>query len=490
MSTEPKLSAVETIKLESNYLHGTLASELANDQEAFEKDMVQLLKHHGMYQQDNRDVRVSKAEEGKRSGRTYSLMVRVKIPGGVLSSSQFLAQLDLSDELGNATLRITDRQDIQFHGVLKRNVREHIRRINAVELTTLGACGDVERNVLCCPAPMKEDDRREQMQRLARQISGHLLPRSKAYYSIWLSDDQTQEKELVGGGEEEQVEPIYGKTYLPRKFKTVLALPEDNCVDIHANDLGFLAVCEGSTIVGYNMLVGGGMGLTLSNKNTFAAVAQPLAFVMPEEVLDAATAVVKIFRDFGNRSDRKRARIKYLLHDWGREKFKAKLDEYFGRPLSEPRPVKVHDVHDHLGWYEQGDGRWFYGLNIENDGVLDRPGLTLKSALRENCTTFDPGIRLTALQSILFTDLRAEDRSRLEAILRKHGVRLTEETSTVRRWSMACPALPSCPLAVAESERVMPALMDALEVGLGRLGLAGERFTTHMTGCPNGCSPL
>ena len=287
--------------------------------------------------------------------------------------------MDLCDELGNSTLRITDRQDVQFHGVLKRNVREHVRRINAVELTTFGVCGDVERNVLCCPAPMKDDDRREQMQRW-RQISAHLLPRSKAYYSIWLSDNETGEKELVGGGEdEEQVEPIYGKTYLPRKFKTVLALPEDNCVDIHANDLGFLAVCEGSTIVGYNMLVGGGMGLTPSNKNTFAAVAQPLAFVRPDEVLDAATAVVKIFRDFGNRSDRKRARIKYLLHDWGREKFKAKLDEYFGRPLDEPRPVEVHDVHDHLGWYEQGDGRWFYGLNIENGRVLDRPGQTLKS---------------------------------------------------------------------------------------------------------------
>jgi sulfite reductase (ferredoxin) len=486
MADEPKLSAVEKIKLASNYLFGTLATELANDQDAFDKDSVHLVKHHGMYQQDDRDARVSKADEGKKSGRAYSLMVRVKIPGGVLSCSQFLAQLDLCDELGNSTLRITDRQDIQFHGVLKRDVREHVRRINAVQLTTLGACGDVERNVLCCPAPLKQDDRREQMQRLARQISGHLLPRSKAYHEIWLSDGANGEKQLVGGGEE--VEPLYGKTYLPRKFKTVFALPEDNCIDIHANDLGFLAVCEGARIVGYNLLVGGGMGLTPSNKNTFAAVSQPLAFVTPEQVVDAVTAVVKIFRDFGNRADRKRARIKYLLHDWGAEKFKAQLDEYFGSPLPAPRPVTVQEVHDHLGWFEQGDGRWFYGLNVENGRVLDREGYTLKSALREICQTFQPGIRLTALQSILFTDLQAGDRSRLEAILRKHHVPLTEETSMVRRWSMACVALPTCPLAVTESERVMPALMDSLEQELAQLGLAGERFMTHMTGCPNGCA--
>jgi sulfite reductase (ferredoxin) len=414
-------------------------------------------------------------------------MVRVKVPGGKMTSEQLLSQLDLCDELGNTTARITDRQDLQLHGVLKRNVRAAVARINAVQLTTLGACGDVERNVMCCPAPICSDSVRSQMQQLAEGLSAHLLPRSRAYHEIWLSDPETGEREQFAPAPE-VIEPLYGATYLPRKFKTAMALVDDNCVDVYTNDLGFVAIAEAGRIVGYNVLVGGGMGVTPSNKNTFPSLAKPLTFVEPDDVIPLATAVLQVYRDFGDRSDRKRARIKYLIADWGIERFRAKVEEYWGRTLPAPRPAGVTAYHDHLGWCEQGDGRWFYGLNVENGRVLDRPGWTLKSALREICTTLHPGIRLTPQQSILFTDLPGDARGRLEEILRRHGIRLSEETSKARTNSMACVALPTCPLAVTESERVLPGVIDRLEIELARLGLDSEKFTVRMTGCPNGCS--
>ncbi len=488
-SCDANLSGVEKIKAASDYLRGNIAAELANDKDTFEEQTVQVLKHHGMYQQENRDLRHARDAAGNRLGKVYWLMVRVKIPGGKLTCDQFLAQLDLADELGNTTLRITNRQDLQFHGVLKRNVRQMIRRINEVQLTTLGACGDVERNVLCCPAPLVADPVRTAMQETAQTISAHLLPRTKAYHEVWLTDPDSGQEELVGGGSDgQEIEPIYGRNYLPRKFKTAFALCDDNCTDVYANDLGFLAVRDGERLLGYNVLVGGSMGVTPSNKRTFPAVAKRMAFIRPEEALELAVAVVKVQRDYGNREDRKRARMKYLIADWGLERFKAKVEEYYGRKLAEPHPEDVRAVDDHLGWHPQGDGRWFYGLNVENGRIADRDGLALKSALRAVCRRFRPAIRLTAQQSILFGDIRPEDRTELEAVLRSHGVKLLEDISTVRRWSMACVALPTCPLAVTESERVLPALIDRLEAELARLGLQDEKLTLRMTGCPNGCA--
>jgi sulfite reductase (ferredoxin) len=263
---------------------------------------------------------------------------------------------------------------------------------------------------------------------------------------------------------------------------------EDNCVDAYTNDLGLLAIREGSRLVGYNVLAGGGFGVTPSNKRTFPAVAKRLAFVTPDEVIDVATAIIKVQRDFGDRSDRKRARLKYLIADWGFERFRAKVEEYYGHRLCEPHPQDVSGFDDHIGWHEQGDGRWFYGLNVENGRILDRDGFQLKTALRDVCRTLHPGIGLTPHQSVLLSDIRPEDRAELEAIFRRRGVPLSEEISTVRRWSMACVALPTCPLAVTECERVLPGILDKLERELERLGLAGERFTVRMTGCPNGCS--
>lgn len=487
-TTGEKLSAVEQAKLASNYLRGAVAEELANSDDHFTKETSLVLKHHGMYQQDDRDLRGTCGPDGQRLEKAYSLMVRTKIPSGILNSDQLLAELDLCEEVGNGTLRITNRQDFQLHGVLKSNVRKAIRRINEVHLTTLGACGDVERNVMCCPAPMCQGPLKE-MQEMALRLSAHLLPRSRSYHDIWLTDLETGARQACHtGAEESQVEPLYGKTYLPRKFKIAMALPHDNCVDVYTPDLGLLGICEKERIVGYNFLVGGSFGMTPSNKKTFPALGKRMAFVPTEEVIGVAEAVIKVQRDYGNRADRNLARMKYLIADWGLEKFKSTVEAYYGRPLADPHPDDVHGYDDHLGWREQGDGRLFYGLNVENGRILDREGLQLKTALREICRTYRPGIRLTPQQSILFTDIDPADRAGLEQILKRNGVKPLEEISSVRRWSMACVGLPTCPLTITESERVLPQLIDQLEVELARLGLASEAFTVRMTGCPNGCA--
>jgi len=416
-------------------------------------------------------------------------MVRTAIPGGKLNSEQLLAEIDLCDEVGNTTLRITTRQGLQLHGILKSNLHQTIRRINETQLTTLAACGDVERNVMCSPAPCKGDPVYDQMQALADEIALHLQPKTRAYHQLWLTDIETGEKQLAGGGSDEQdIEPIYGPTYLPRKFKTGIGLPGDNSADIYSQDLGLLAICEDFKIVGYNVIVGGGFGTTPSAKKTFPAIAAPMCFVSPDQVIDVTTAIVKVQRDFGNRADRKVARLKYLIHNWGLDRFKQKVEEYYGSSLESPRLVVVEDHNDGMGWREQGDGLWFYGLNVENGRIKDEGTYRLKSALREICSTLRPPLRLTPHQSILFCDLKESDRPQLESILRDHGVPLSEDFSNARRWAMACPALPTCGLAITESERLLPSLIDQLEKELDQLGLADEVFTTRMTGCPNGCA--
>lgn len=484
-STGGKLSPVEGIKDESQLLRGVIGNELLDDQDHFGHSSEVLLKFHGTYQQDNRDVRGEVADDGTKR-KEYIFMVRSRIPGGRLTADQLLAEMDLCDEVGNTTLRITSRQGLQLHGVLKSNLKQTIRRINDIQLSTLAACGDVNRNVMCCPAPVVGPVY-DELRRLTDELVKHFEPRTKAYHEIWLTDCDSGEKCLTGGVSEEE-EPIYGKHYLPRKFKMAIALPHDNCVDVHAHDLGFIAIVENNQVVGYNILVGGGMGVTPSNKKTFPALSQPLTFVAPDLAVKVAEAVVKVQRDFGNREDRKQARMKYLIHNWGLPKFKAKVEEYYGGPLPEPREAPVHAHDDHMGWGEQGDGRWFYGLNIENGRIKDTDAHTLKSALREVCRTLHPGVHLTAHQSLIFTNIQTSDKAKLEQILSKHRVPLTEEISTVRRWSMACVAWPTCGLSITESERALPGIIDEMEGTLAQMGLAQERFTVRMTGCPNGCA--
>ena len=480
MADAGKLSKLEGVKENSKFLRGTIDDELAAEDPKFGGDNAQLLKFHGTYQQDNRDNRGGGTKE-------FIFMVRSRIPGGRVTAEQFLAELDLCEQFGNGTLRITDRQGFQLHGVRKGNLRDVIRGINDAKLSTLAACGDVCRNFMCCPAPINGDPVRQQMQEMATTLADHFRPRSAAYYEIWLRDPQSEQSEKVHEVAD-AVEPIYGATYLPRKFKFGIALPEDNCVDIYTQDLGLMAVVEKDRIVGYNVLVGGGQGMTPAKKGTFPAVAQKLTFVTPEQTVSACEAVVKVQRDFGNRVDRKFARMKYLIADWGLEKFKSQVEEYFGGSLPEPHPADVTDVDDHIGWHEQGDGRWFLGVNVESGRIKNEGNLRLKSAVREILKRYPVETRLTALQGFLLCDLEPSSRRDVDAILKDHGVASADELTLARRYSIACPAFPTCGLAITESERVMPDVMTDLEAEMERQGLGDERVTVHMTGCPNGCA--
>jgi sulfite reductase (ferredoxin) len=495
---EVKLSANEGLKEGSNYLRGTILEELAGDAPNFSGDAIQLLKHHGTYEQDDRDRRKEAKELAVPGGKYYSMMVRSVIPGGKLNSEQMLAQIDLGDSVGTGTIRLTTRQTIQVHGILKRDLHHYIHRVNEIGQTTVAACGDVVRNMMCSPVPLKNAVY-DAMQDLTERLLHHFKPRSGAYCEMWVTDSESGEKTQVIGGPPTQagynaegLEPIYGKTYLPRKFKMGVGLPEDNNADIYTQDIGFLAITEGQganrRIAGYNIIVGGGMGRTPSAAKTFPAVGQPLCYAPIGEEIAVAEAVVKVQRDFGDRTDRKTARMKYLVANWGIARFKQKVEEYVGRDLAPPKLVVVSGQNDGMGWHEQGDGFWYYGLNVENGRIKDEGDYRLKTALREICTTMAPPLRITGHQSLIFCDIKDGDQAKLESILKAHGVPLSESFSNARRWSMACVALPTCGLAVTESERILPSIMTQIEAELAKHGLQDETFTTRMTGCPNGCA--
>jgi sulfite reductase (ferredoxin) len=488
MADEQKLSKIEAIKTASEQLRGTVAAELENDSDHFEADTVQILKHHGTYQQDNRDARAAK--KGQKSSKQYGMLIRTRVPGGRLTSQQLLSELEIGEELGDGTLRITSRQGLQLHGVPKKDLRQVIQRINQIQLSTLGACGDVNRNVMCCPAAFDQPKYAE-LRELTLAITDRFAPRTEAYREIWLLDPETGEKEPLASSTATTtgpVEPLYGQTYLPRKFKIGIALPEDNCIDIYTHDLGLLAISDNGHIQGYNVLVGGGMGQTPSNKNTYPALGLKMAFVSPDRVLDVAEAIIKVQRDHGNRVDRKQARMKYLVRKLGLDAFRELVEQQVGFKLEPPHSADVTEVNDHIGWEDQGNDRWCYGLNIENGRLADTTSHRLKTAVRKICQQLDPDIRLTANQSLLFANLKDQDRATLEQILREHDVPLSEQCSTVRRWSMACVALPTCGLAITESERALPGVIDELELALTKWGLSQEAFVVRMTGCPNGCS--
>jgi len=494
-----KKSKVEHIKEASAGLRGSIADELVDGSDHVSDATTKLLKFHGTYQQDNRDSRKDRRKQGL--GKEYIFMVRNRIPGGKMSAAQFLGELDIADELGNGTIRITTRQSIQLHGVVKSDLWSTIHRINEMKLSTQSACGDVTRNVCCCPAPL--DALRDELQGLTDEIAEHVRPKTGAYYQIWIEDPDTGEREqVVGPSTEADAEPIYGKAYMPRKFKIGIGLCHDNCVDVYSHDLGLLAVTEGDQILGFNVLVGGGMGTTPSKKQCFPAIGKRMAFVIREELLPLITAVILVQRDFGNRADRSQARMKYLIHNWGLPKFKAKVEEYLTqaeqicgvpegtvrRPLPEPHAADVTAHQDHLGWHRQANGKWFLGLPIENGRIQDDGRLRLKTALRKLFTDLVPTARLTLHQNILLCDLDDSQRPTVEQILAEHGVTTVDGISNARRFAFACPALPTCGLAVTESERVMPQVIVKLEDAVADLGLADEKFAIHMTGCPNGCA--
>jgi sulfite reductase (ferredoxin) len=474
------LSEVERIKLESGGLRGTLPHELASDADHLSGEARQLIKFHGSYEQEDRDARKERKQAGL--GPAYQFMVRSKVPGGVLTAAQYLVHDELAERLGNGTLRITTRQGIQLHGVVKGDLRAAIAGLNDALVTTLGACGDVVRNVVGCPAPLP-GGAREQALAIVREISDRFLPATRAYHELWVDGEK-----VTDGETEAAVDPVYGDQYLPRKFKIGFAFPDDNCTDVHTNDLGLLVIERGGRLAGFNLLVGGGLGRTHGKTVTYPRLAEPLGFATPDEVFEVATAIVEVQREHGNRVDRRRARLKYLLDERGIEWFRAEVERLLGRPLAAPLPVAVTGVHDHLGWHRQGDGRWFFGIFVENGRIADTPALRLRSALRAVARRFAPGFNLSTQQNVLLTGIAEDDRASVERLLAEHGLVPLHQISGPRRWSMACPALPTCGLALAESERVLPAVMDRLDTELARLGLAGEPVTVRMTGCPNGCA--
>jgi sulfite reductase (ferredoxin) len=487
-----KPSKVEALKIASQYLRGSLADEVAADGPAISEEAATVLKFHGSYQQDDRDLRAQRKREGQ--DKAFEFMVRVRMPGGKLTAAQYLTCDRLARAFGNGTLRITTRQEFQLHGVLKADLKATIRAINEALLSTLAACGDVERNVLACPAPVR-DELRAQLQADCDAFASHFAPRSPAYWDIWLDGEKIDNPLLPAPGPslvptpgDDAVEPIYGNAYMPRKFKTAFAFPDDNCTDVYANDLGYIAHVEGGAIIGYDVVVGGGLGTTPSATKTFPALAFPLCYVGRADVLRVGEAILKVTRDFGDRSDRKRARLKYLIHDWGIPAFKAKVEEYLGASLPEPRGLVVTEVCDHLGWHEQGDGRLWLGLPVDCGRIKDEGSLRLFEGLRVHFERFGAPARLTCQQSILLADIEPSRKREVEDWLEEYGIATVQRISTVRRWAMACPALPTCGLAVTEAERVLPDLLAPLEAELERLGLADERFTVRMTGCPNGCA--
>lgn len=472
-----KESKVEAVKRGSRHLRGTIKETLAGEATHFDEADANLLKFHGSYQQDDRDQRRALRDSGQ--DKAYIFMVRLAIPGGVVTADQYLTLDGLADSHGNGSLRVTTRQGFQFHGVLKKNLKATIAAVNKAMLTTISACGDVERNVMACPAPL-DDEPHRLLRETAREIAVQLRPASRAYYEIWLDED-----EVVNTQEEE---PFYGDTYLPRKFKTGIALDTDNCVDIYSYDCGLVAIVAGGRVAGYNVLVGGGMGMTHGKADTMARLASPLGFVSPVHAIETVRTVAAIFRDHGNRADRRHARLKYLINEWGMDRFAAEFRGRVSFSLAPSRPLPPPAYHDHLGRHAQGDGRFFYGVFVENGRIVDRDGVQTKTALRKIVEKHRPGMRLTPNQNVLLTELNEAAIDDIERMLADHGVKLVSDLSAARRYSMACPALPTCGLAMSESERLMPSVVDAFEAELDSLGMRNVPITLRMTGCPNGCA--
>lgn len=468
-------SPVELVKLQSHRLRGTLHHSVTSDDAAFDESDALLLKFHGVYQQDDRDQRVKRGEPREKS---WQLMVRLTIPGGALTTEQYLALDALADQLGNGSLRLTTRQSIQFHGVRKGNLKPLLAAINATLLTTIAACGDVSRNVMASPAPIDDEIHRGVLD-VARGIASELRPRTGAYYEIWLDGERVTDSR--------DAEPVYGASYLPRKFKTGVAIDTDNSVDIYSYDCGLMAITAEGRIRGYNLLVGGGFGITHNKASTFARLASTIAFVDPPHAVAAVRAVCELYRDAGNRSDRRQARLKYLVEQWGVERFTGELQRRVSFPLHAPAPVPPPREHDFLGAHPQGDGRWFFGLFVPNGRLVDGD-VKLRSAVRDLVRTLRCDVRLTPMQSLLFTNLRRDELLALQRFLATREVPLESELTGVVRYSMACPALPTCGLALADSERALPGVLALLDDEFRRLGIEDVPLTVRMTGCPNGCA--
>lgn len=477
--SEQKLAANEYIKIRSNYLRGTLAEEL-NDVStgAISEDSQQLIKFHGSYMQDDRDLRPDRRKH--RLEKAYSFMIRIRVPGGVATPAQWLATDDLCEKYGNSDFKLTTRQAFQLHGVIKSNLKRTIQEINQCAMDTIAACGDVNRNVMCNPNPHLSHIHAAAL-KAAQEISDHLTPRTSAYHEIWLDGEKVQSSE-------EEVEPIYGKTYLPRKFKITIAIPPSNDVDIYANCLSFIAIAEKNQLVGYNVAVGGGMGMTHGAEETFPRIADVIGFCTPEQLVEVAEMVVKVQRDFGCRTDRKHARLKYTVQDHGPAWFLQKLNEYLGWQLQPVHDFVFEDNGDRYGWVTDPQGNSHLTLFIEGGRVIDRPGQPIRTGLKEIAKVHTGDFRLTANQNAIIANVTPPQRPIIEALVEKYGLEDGKKRSALRLNALACVALPTCALSLAEAERYLPTLIDDLEKEIEAAGLRHDAITIRMTGCPNGCA--
>ncbi|WP_428537122.1 NADPH-dependent assimilatory sulfite reductase hemoprotein subunit [Rhodopila sp.] len=473
MASEQKLSANERIKAESRLLRGSIAEGLGRvETGALADDDTQLTKFHGFYQQDDRDLR---AERGKqRMEKAFSFMVRMRIPAGTVSPAQWLAIEQLALQRGNGSIRLTTRQTVQLHGVLKGNLRSLMQGLHDVSLDTIAACGDVNRNVIASADPWRRALHGE-ISSLAVRLSEHLLPRSRAWHEIWLGEEQV-------AGEAVEDEPILGRTYLPRKFKIAIALPPHNEVDVFAHDLGFIAIVEGGAIAGYNVVVGGGMGMTHGETETYPRTGDVIGFCWAGDAIEVAEKVVTVQRDHGDRFNRKHARLKYTIDAMGLDRFVGLLRERLAVGLEPARDYAFTSTGDRLRWVEEADGSAHFTLFVENGRI--RGGML--EGLHAIAELGVGRFVITANQNLILAEIPASARREVQAVLAGHG--LDRSAAGLRRNAMACVALPTCGLALAESERYLPDLVGRLEVELERFGLGDDEITMRMTGCPNGCA--
>ncbi|HCL82980.1 MAG TPA: NADPH-dependent assimilatory sulfite reductase hemoprotein subunit [Chitinophagaceae bacterium] len=479
--SEQHLSSIEKVKQASDSLRGTIKDGLADEiTGAISEDDKALVKFHGMYMQDDRDRREERAE--KKLERLYSFMIRLRLPGGLLSADQWLATQDIAGAHSTGVIKITTRQTIQLHGLYKSHVKPTIQAFNEAKLHSIATCGDINRNVICSAHP-RQSPIHKQVHDFSFKIDELLLPRTKAYYEIWLDGEKLADKK-------EEEDPLYQDRYLPRKFKIAIAIPPNNDVDVFGNDLGLIAIIENDQLKGFNIAIGGGLSSTHGNPATYPRLATVIGFVSGEEkILKTIYEIVTIQRDYGNRSDRSLARLKYTVDKMGIEWFKTEIARRTGFPLEKEKPFLFTDRKDYYGWFQNKDQLWYYTPFIENGRVTDNEKAALKTALYEIAATRKLNFRFTANQNVILADIRDEDKISIEKILKKYRIEeYTESISSIRKNSMACVALSTCPLAFAEAQRYLPALISKIEPLLKKNGLHQEDIILRMTGCPNGCA--
>lgn len=473
-----KLDELEHIKYRSNYLRGSIQEGLDDEiTGAIANDDTKLLKFHGSYMQDDRDIRDERRRQ--KLEPAYSFMIRVRVPGGTATADQWIAMDDISDQYANGTIKLTTRQAFQFHGILKRNLKSSMQSIHQAVMDSLAACGDVNRNVMCNPNPYQSDVHKE-VDTLASQISDHLSPRTGAYHEIWLDGEKVVDTK-------EEVEPMYGKTYLPRKFKIGIAVPPSNDIDVYSQDIGLISIIEDDKLVGLNVTVGGGMGMKHGNTDTYPQVGRLLGYIDKDKAVEVSEAILTIQRDYGNRTNRLNARFKYTVDKYGVDWIRNELNNRLGWEIEEVKPFEFEHNGDRYGWTE-GSGKWHFTLFVQNGRVKDTKDYQLKTALRKIAEIHDGDLRLTPNQNLIIANVDESNKDNIQKIIDEYGITDGEHYTGLRRNSMACVAFPTCGLAMAESERYLPTLINKIEGLLDEAGLNEEEITIRMTGCPNGCA--